>query len=482
MSVATSSATGRFSRLTVPRLLAAAGALLLAPGAPAHAETLADAIAFAFDTNPDLLAQRAQLRAINERYVQARAQLGFTLDASATLEAQRATVDNSAARNVEYRAQTATETLTLQQPLYTGGRARSVIQGALAQVFVAYQNVRQEEARILNEVVAAYVDVQRDQQIVAINEDNVRLLEAQVTETRAKLAVRESTLTDRDQGLARSAAARAQLVFSRAQLENSRSRYVSVVGRVPGALAEPPPLPALAANESDAFAIAEQSSPVLLAAEFQERASRAGISQARAAAMPSVQLRGDIFRGPLVPYDENLRNNNQSVRVVVNVPIFSSGVISSRYREAQARNDSDVSQTEAARRQVLLNVSQAWQQTAANAAAVDLYSQQVAAQEGAYKGNKLEQRFGLRTTIEALNAAQELNGARVNRAQAVHDVYAGRSTLLAVAGRLDPGVFGVPVADTLAPDIAKLNRKNVIPWAPLIEALDAIGQPRFFDR
>ena len=454
---------------------------LLAMAVPAQAESLADAITFAYDTNPDLLSQRAQMRALNERYVQARGQLGFTLDATASMEVQHAVVDSTSARNV-YKAETGTETLSLSQPIYSGGRARAQIQSALASVFVAYQNLRTEQNRILNEVVTAYVDVQRDQQIVAINEDNVKLLEGQIEETRAKLAVRESTLTDRDQGFARIAAARAQLVFSRAQLENSRSRYTAVVGRAPAALAEAPPLPKVAASETDAFALAEQSSPTLLAAEFQERASRAGVLLARAARMPSVSLRGDIYRGPLVAYDESLKNNNESVRVVVNMPLYSSGVVSSRIREAKARNDLDLNQTEAARRQVLLSVSQAWQQASASTEAVDLYNQQVTAQEGAYKGNKLEQRFGLRSTIEALNAAQELNNARVNRAQAVHDAYAGESALLAAAGKLDPTVFGVPVADDLAPDIKKLNSRNIIPWAPLIQALDSIGQPSVFDK
>jgi outer membrane protein len=463
-------------------LLLGGGAVLLAFPATATAETLAEAIAFAFDTNPDILSQRAQMRAINERYIQARGQLGFTLDASASLEAQHALVDNSSTRSIDYKAETATGTLTLNQPIYTGGRARAQIQGALANVFVAYQNLRAEQNRVLNEVVTAYVDVQRDQQIVAINEDNVKLLEGQVEETRAKLAVRESTLTDRDQGFARIASARAQLVLSRSQLENSRSRYTAVVGRAPSALAEAPPLPKLVPNESDALALAEQGSPTLLAAEFQERASRAGVLQARAARMPSVSLRGDVFRGPLVAYDENLKNNNESVRVVVNMPLYSSGVVSSRIREAKARNDLDVNQIEASRRQVLLNVSRAWQQATASSEAAELYNQQVTAQEGAYKGNKLEQRFGLRTTIEALNAAQELNSARVNRAQAVHDAYAGQSALLAAAGKLDPAVFGVPVADDLAPDIKKLNSRSIIPWTPLIQALDSIGQPSVFDR
>ena len=46
---------------------------------PASADTLAEAIAAAYETNPTLQSQRAQLRGIDESYVQARSQYGPTV-------------------------------------------------------------------------------------------------------------------------------------------------------------------------------------------------------------------------------------------------------------------------------------------------------------------------------------------------------------------------------------------------------------------
>jgi TolC family type I secretion outer membrane protein len=466
-------------RRGIARAVASAIALT---STPAHADTLAQAIATAYDTNPDILAQRELLRAINERYLQARAQLGFTVDATASVQSQRAVVDSNLQTDNTVTAQTAAQSLSVIQPLYSGGRLHAALQAALANVFLNYQYVRRAQARVLTQVVTAYADVQRDQQIVAISTENVGLLQGQIDQTRAKLAVKAATLTDRDQGFARFAAAQAQLVVATARLRASESSYRAVVGQDPGKLEPVPALPDLAQTVDGFYALAEKSSPVLLSADFQERSSRAGILQAKAATRPSLALRGDVSRGPLLPYNGQLRNDNQTVRLVLNVPIYSSGANSARIRESRARNRSDIDLIESARRQVRLSVSQAYEQMRGSQQALDLYDQQVTAQAGVYKGTRIEERFALRSSLDILNAAQELNNARIARANAAHDSYVGEATLIAAAGKLSPATFGIETPmDPLAPDVQRLNDRDRIPWMMAVDALDAIGQSSVFD-
>lgn len=484
MVSASGSSRGAFGRHFLCRALAtaAAGAILLGAAPAAQADTLAQAIATAYDTNPDILAQRELLRAINERYLQARAQLGFTLDATASVQSQRAVVDSNQTANNEVTAQTAAQSVTVIQPLYSGGRLHAALQTALANVFLNYQYVRRAQARVLTQVVTAYADVQRDQQIVAISNENVALLQGQIDQTRAKLAVKSATLTDRDQGFARFAAAQAQLVVATARLHSSEASYRAVVGEDPGKLDPVPALPDIAKSLDGFYAIADRSSPVLLSADFQERSSRAGILQAKAATRPSLALRGDVSQGPLLPYNGQLRNDNQTVRLVLSVPIYSSGANSSRIRESRARNRSDIDLVESARRQVRLSVSQAFEQMRGSQQALDLYDAQVTAQAGVYKGTKIEERFALRSALDILNAAQELNNARIARANAAHDSYVGEATLIAATGRLDPEIFGIKTsADPLAPDVARLNDRDRIPWMSAVDAFDGIGQSNVFE-
>ena len=470
------------------RLFARASALTLAlcGACPAAAETLAQAVYAAYYNNPTILAQRAQLRALNERYVQARSAFGFTADASIAYQTQHAAVGNTvfdpltntpAVATQSFNASTQSETFTVVQPLYSGGRNHAALQQAMANIFVGYQNVRQQEARILEQVIDAYIDVQRDQQIVAISEENLKLLQGQVEQTRAELAVKEATLTDRDQGFARLASGQAQIVLARAHLQNSESSYRALVGHDPNQLAPPPPLPELAPTLEAFDTLAQQNSPALLAAEYQERSSRASILAAKAETRPNVSLRGDVNQGPLLPYDSQLKDNNQTLRVVMSIPLFSSGQTSARIREARDLNDSDANQLENARRQVRLAVSQAWEQMHANLAAQDLYDTQVQAQAGVYKGTRLEQRYALRSTLDILNAAQELNNARIARADAAHDAYAGHAALLGASGKLEPGLFGIVVPrDLLDPDIHLLDKRDTVLWVGLFNRLDAIGQ------
>jgi outer membrane protein TolC len=167
---------------------------------------------------------------------------------------------------------------------------------------------------------------------------------------------------------------------------------------------------------------------------------------------------------------------------VLNVPIYSSGANSARIRESRARNRSDIDLIESARRQVRLSVSQAYEQMRGSQQALDLYDQQVTAQAGVYKGTRIEERFALRSSLDILNAAQELNNARIARANAAHDSYVGEATLIAAAGKLSPATFGIETPmDPLAPDVQRLNDRDRIPWMMAVDALDAIGQSSVFD-
>jgi outer membrane protein len=479
------------------RLLAAifcAGAVG-AYAAPVSAETLADAIALAYQTNPNLQAQRATQRSLDETYVQARSgfrpQLSLTSQAyylqSRTPRAARGTAIDTNGDGIPDTVVPATGSgvqttnngnvgLNFTQPIWTGGRTAAAVSAAEADILSGRENLRRVEAQVMLGVVQAYVDVRRDQEGVRIRQENVTVLQKQLEESKARFDVGEITRTDVAQSESRLAAARALLSSAVAQLAISRANYASVVGQNPGELQPEPSLAyLLPTNPDEAFSVAEKYSPLLRAQQYAEQASRARVAGARAERMPTVSLRATYgFTGRVEPYDSGKWSQNITGAAVVSVPLFTGGLTSSRIRQSVERNNVDRINIETQRRTVLQAVTQAWNQLVASRSNIDATSEAVRAAQVAAEGTHLEQKLGLRTTLDSLNAEQELRNNELSAAAARHDEYLSAAQVLSAMGRLE--------AKDLIPALTQYDPKGsfgkrrfslgYVPWEEPIAVVD----------
>jgi outer membrane protein len=333
---------------------------------------------------------------------------------------------------------------------------------------------------VLQQVVQAYVDVRRDQQIVGIRENNVSVLAGQLDLTRAKFEVGQVTRTDVAQAEAQLASARALLSTAQAQLQISRANYTAVVGQNPGELAPEPPVPGVPATVDQAFDTAEAESPVLLQARRTEEASRAKVAEAKAANHLSVSLQGTVgYTGTLAPFDPNDYSKTVTAQATVTQPFFTGGLNSSNIRSAIAQNNADRISIEGSRRQVILQVSQAWNTMASSRANVTSDEEQVRAARVAFEGSQEEYKVGLRTTLDVLIAQQNLRDAELSLVQARHDAYTAEAGLLGAMGRLEARylVAGVELYDP-ATAFKRVRNAGALPWDGVVERLDSLGTPR----
>jgi outer membrane protein len=475
------------------RLLAAifcAGAVG-AYAAPVNAETLADAIALAYQTNPNLQAQRASQRALDETYVQARA--GFrpqlSLQSSASYLQTRTPhaaggglidtngdgVPDTQGRGIE-ESNFGSVGLNFAQPIWNGGRTAAAVSAAEADILSGRETLRRVESQVLLGVVQAYVDVRRDQEGLRIRQENVTVLQAQLEESKARFDVGEITRTDVAQSESRLAAARALLSSAGAQLGISRANYASVVGQNPGELQPEPSLAYLMpASADDAFSLAEKYSPLLRTQQYAEQASRARVSAARAERMPSVSLRASYgFTGVAQPFDQGKYSREVTGQLAFSVPLFTGGLTSSRIRQQVERNNVDRINIETQRRSVLQSVTQSWNQLIAARSNIDATAEAVRAAQVAAEGTHMEQKLGLRTTLDTLNAEQELRNNELSAVAARHDEYLSAATVLSTLGRLE--------ARDLIPAITQYDPKKnsrklrfslgYVPWEEPIAAID----------
>jgi len=440
---------------------------------PAAAESLRDAVALAYESNPAIQAERARLRASNEVYVQARSNFGPRISAEAGVTYDR--LD----RNREiFKGNSDQQSVTLSQPIFTGGRAGASLQAAESDVRAARERLRQAEADLLLRVITAYVGVRRDEQILTVARESVAVLQRQLEETRAKVEVRENTRTDLAQAEARLAAAQAQLFNVQAQLANSRAQYFNIVGRNPVDLEPEPDLGGLPETVEGAFTAAEAGNNTLLAAKYAELGSRARVSVARSQMMPSVDLRLQAARTPQALYLPDPYYNTLMAQATVSQPLFTGGQISSGIRRALETNNADRLLIDSTRRDVVRNVSQQWNLLSAARNALNADQANVTASETAFFGMREEERFGLRSTIELLNAQQELTAAQTSLLRDRYAEYTSRAGLLHSMGRL--------TVDVIAPDVARydaeadfdrVKNKGALPTDLVARTLDSVATP-----
>ncbi|MCA6290630.1 TolC family outer membrane protein [Phenylobacterium sp.] len=455
-------------------------ALSLAPSA-ASAETLAEAIAMAYASNPTLQAQRAQLRALDENWYQARAGYRPTLSVSGRATWSETTIPGTRPL-VDVENNSGSAVLSLTQPVYSGGRVASAVSAAEADSLSGREGLRRVEAQVLGQVIQSYVDVRRDQEALRIRQTNVAVLQRQLDESRARFEVGEITRTDVAQSEARLAAAVALLNSAQATLATSRASYEAVVGQAPGNLAPEPPIGSLLpASVEQAWDLAESGSPVVRAAEYAEQASRARIAGARAEQMPTVALQGQLgYSGLASPLHTDAYSRALSGSAVVSIPIFSGGQTLSRIRAATERNTVDRLGVENARRTVRQTITQSWSTLQAARSNIEATDKQVRAARIAAEGVVQEQRVGLRTTIDVLNAEQELRAAELAQVSARRDEYVAAAGVLSQVGRLQVGYL-VPEVPRYDPSANFRNLRVTwgwVPWEVPGSGLDGILVPK----
>jgi outer membrane protein len=466
----------RSRSVTRSRRTALCALAIAAVAAPCLAETLQDALALAYQSNPVLKGQRYQQQALDETYVQAK--VGLAPTANLTAQGQFARGPNSLEFNQGFsNSNSGSPALNITQPLYTGGRTTWAMRAAEASVAAGREDLRSVESQVLLLAIQGYVDVLRDQQILQVRQADMATLEHQVAESSAKYDLGQVTQTDVAQARAQMESARAALAAAQAQLQISRAEYQAAVGQAPGALVDPSDLPGMPKSVDDAFDLAEAANPMLLQSRLKEKASRDQIAAAKSAYHPTIALQGTLgYIGPISPLDTRAYGPDESATLTVTLPLLSGGLTASQVRQAVAQNSSDMETTEATRRQVVQGVSQAWSQLLAGQIGVTAGQAQVKAAETALKGAQAEYGYGLRATLDVLIADENLRSAQLSLAQSRHDAFLAAASVLLVCGRLDIRSL-VPAEPNYDPkrNFDRVDRLSRSPAEAVARVIDGLG-------
>lgn len=441
-------------------------------------ETLGQAIADAYRSNPALEGQRAQLRALDEQIVQAsspyRLNAGINMSLQYRSQEQRGLLGDFET----VRGRNMGATLTVSQILLNGGRTAAQVSAAEATVLAGRERLREVENAILFEVVDAYVSVRRDQSLVAIQQRSLESYGRQLTQAIARERGGDLTRTDIAQARAQREIIRAQLAQAMANLQASRGRFAAVVGRNPGALMTPPPLPGLPASLDSAFAVVEQESPSLWQAIMATKAGDARIAAQRAERAPIVALTGSY--GYSSPYSYQLRDAGPAATggVTLTMPLLTGGVIGSRVRAAIAERQQLGFEVETTRRTALVTAQNAWNQAVAAREQMEAGRLATDAAQAALTGVQRGFAEGFRSNFEVLDSEQRLLTAQLVETNATYAAYAAEARLLATLGRLQAAAIdqAVPAYDPTQ-NTRRVRAQSFGPFDPILAPIDRAQVP-----
>jgi outer membrane protein len=430
---------------------AAAAVLLLANmGVTAVlADTIDAALVRAYQNNPQLNAQRAQVRFTDENVPQAlsgyRPRVAITASAGTqytdTLTTSGGNANNLVKTGIHGVNAPRSIGATVSQTVFNGFQTANRTRAAEGQVSGAREGLRVLEQTVLLSAATIYMDYLRDAAIVEVQRSNVRVLEQTLKQTRDRFNVGEVTRTDVAQSEAQLAAGRTQLLTADSNLVTTKANFRRIIGNEPDNLAPGSPVDRfLPGSLPGAVDLGLTENPSVTAAMFGIDVSYLQVKVSEGALLPTVTLQGSVQQS----YEQTLtfyRQFGASAIAQVSVPVYQGGAEYSLIRQSKETLAQQRLNLEQVRDQTRSNVVTAWGQLVAGKAQVASAQSQVSASEIALNGVREEAKAGQRTTLDVLNAQQALVNARVALVTAQHDRVVASYAVLNAVGRLAPQVL-----------------------------------------
>ncbi len=429
----------------------------VAAGREASAQTLTEALAEAYRTNPQLLAQRALLRATDEQVPQALAnwrptilftgQAGYAANALAAAHTQR----------LYSHTRPSSLDLTVTQQVYSGGRTVAQTRQAIDNVEAMRAQTLAVESTVFQAVAQAYLDVVRDQTLLEVQRNNEKVLREELESTQTRAKIGELTGTDVAQAQSSYAQATATRIAAQGQLAVSRANYVRTVGLSPGVLLLPRDRPALPRTRAQALSLAAGNNPNVIAAGFAELASRDNIDVVRGQLLPQISVIGDLDRSaagsvstsaasgsPVMSLTNNV-TGTATTTATMTMSVYEGGMIYSQTRQAEQTAGQRRSQVDDARRASVQSAAQSWAELEAARGGIGSFAAAVRAAQIALSGLQEEALIGTRTVLDVLIGQQQVLTSQSQLVTAEHDAALAEFGLAAATGRLNAPELRLPV-------------------------------------
>ena len=420
---------------------------------PAAAESLPDALARAYQTNPALNAERARQRATDENVPQALA--GYRPQIMASLSAGLQQVRNLLPDNTVQSASASLKPwqigVTVSQVLFNGFKTANSVRVAELQVNSGREALRNVGQGVLLDAVTVYTNVLANQSLVEAQRANVAFLRETQSITQKRLNAGDVTPTDTAQAEARLNRGLSDLNAAEVALAISQATYVQVIGNPPTQLQPAQTVDRFGPrNREDATQLAFNQHPAVLAASFDVDVASTTIRVAESSLLPTITVQGNASAARDNDATLGVRGTNQASLIgQLNQPIYDGGTAASQTRQAKELASQSRLVLEQVRNQARTAAISAWVANEGAKIAVSAAESEVRAATVALAGVQKEAAGGQRTTVDVLNSNQDLILAKARLIGAQRDRVIASYTLLSAIGRLDVKTLNLNTPDYL---------------------------------
>ncbi|SEI23603.1 TolC family outer membrane protein [Tardiphaga sp. OK245] len=417
----------------------------------ARAETVSEALAKAYQSNPQLNGERARQRATDENVPQAMA--GYRPQVAATLSYGLQAVRNLLVDNTIQGATLKPWTIgvTVTQTLYNGNKTANSVRVAELQVQSGREALRNVGQGVLLDAVVAYTNVLANQSLVEAQRTNVTSLRETLGIAQKRLNAGDVTPTDTSQAEARLARGQADLNAAEVNLAISQATYTQVIGAAPSRLSPAEPMDRLLPrNRDDALNQAFKAHPAVLAAGYDVDVATTTIKVAESSLLPTLTLQGSASKSSQSdPTLGTFGTDQASIVGQLTAPIYDGGLGAAQTRQAKELSSVSRLVLEQVRNQARTAVVGAWVSNEGAKTAVSAAEAEVRAAGVALQGVQREAQGGQRTTVDVLNSQQDLVQAKARLIGAQRDRVIASYSLLSAIGRLDVKTLGLNTPDYL---------------------------------
>ncbi|KDE20419.1 secretion protein [Acetobacter pomorum] len=421
--------------------------------------TLQEALSAAYLTNPTLQEARAVLRATDEQVPTALAGWRPTVTGTVGLSYYKGVNDYQGSADQpssgyirKYSTPGYAAGVSINEPLYTGGKTTASTHQAVNKVMAARAHLISAEQQVFKQVVNAYVSVIEDEQLLQLNINNERVLQQQLRATNERFRVGEITRTDVAQAESAYATAKATRQQSEGTLQTAQATYMQIVGMAPPPnLVPPQPLVLPVKNEQMAAAMAVKNNPDVINALFTESSQKDAVAVAVAAIMPKVSATLAYQR----QVNQSLNNQvdeNKYAMINFNIPVYQGGSEYSAVRQAKQQAQAAHREVDVQRRTAAQDAVSNWQKLVAYQAAINSNRAAIQAGTVALDGVERQAIVGTSTTLEVLQQQQTLLQAQVALVQSLSNMVLSSYNVAAAIGRLTAAdlKLNVPLYDDKA--------------------------------
>ncbi len=417
-------------------------AVALGSVAPAQAQSIAQALAAAYDHAPDLQAAVLDAKSSAERIVQAKSGLMPNISASVTGGYGTSLVGGSWTAG---RSSLGTS-LDYSQNIFDSGATAAQVEAARAAAEVGELQIRTTEQTVLYQVVQAYLNVLSGRELLALRQENINFFQAQLRSAQDRLDVGEGTRIDVAQAQARLAQVQAAYQGTLGTLQSAEATFERLVGMRPQNLSRSHNFNAVMPRSLDsALAEAEAGHPGILLAKAGIRAAQAGVDVALAGFGPTAGISGSIGSSWTGPSGAPTDGISAQVGFRISVPIYSGGRTGSTVRQANLGQIKSEVDALSAYDQIREAVIAAWAGIQSADAQINAAQAGVSSSNTVLDGVIQERDLGTKTTLDVLNAQADLTSAREGLITASSNKVLASFALLSATGRLSASNLGLPV-------------------------------------